>query len=108
VSIFKEYYHEKYGLKTLESTYGFICYNIKEETCFIGEIFVKPERRGDNRGSVLADEIANRAKEAGCKFLTCTVQLAGKEPERSLVAIIKYGFKITDVVGTGLYLTKEL
>jgi len=107
-NLFKNYYKEKYGMRTLESSSGFICYSIKDKDCFIGEWFIRPACRGEKKGYILADAVAKRAKEAGCEHLTCTVHLAGVEPERSLAAIIKYGFKITDVVGTGLYLTKEL
>lgn len=93
---YQNYIDELETAQLLDSKYGFVTFKIQNEVCNIIDIYINPEYRKKGFASSLADEVFSIAKEAKCKQVHGQVYLNSNYPEKSLIAPLKYGFKIHD------------
>ncbi len=71
-SLWADYWREK-GYIVVETERGFISAIIHEDTCFIDNLYVKPEYRGTSSALQLALQVTKIAEDKGCNWLTAEV-----------------------------------
>lgn len=102
-------YHKEQGIKgVIESDSGFITYSIQGEECYIGDIYVIPEKRRSKLAVSLADQVAHIAKAKGCKILSGSVIPQANNPTRSIQMLISYGMKLLRAEPNIIWFVKEL
>lgn len=108
MSHWAEYLKETRGIETLETDLGFATYLFNGDTCYIQDIWVKPEVRKQHAASAIANEIKAIAIEKGSKWLMGTVNATFKDPTTSAKALLAYGFKIDRVLENVIVMKMEL
>jgi len=108
MSLYAEYIAEREGKGIVENDHGFVSYKIKGDECYLADIYISPEFRKEGIGAAFADEITKKAKEKGCKFLTGTVTPSLAGASTSLLAQLKYGFKLHSSHEDFIILKKEI
>lgn len=101
-------YFEEMGSEVIETPYGWANYIFDEDSCYIENMYITPEYRRTKKGSELADKIAAIAKERGSKYLLTTTNTKKPSVERSIQAIIGYGFKFLRSSESAIFYYKEL
>ncbi len=94
MSLWAQYIKERNGMETLEHEFGFMTYKIQGEECYIEDAFILPAHRQKNMGSLLLEEIEQKAREAGCKHLTSVIRPSEVFATGSMKAQLAVGFKI--------------
>lgn len=105
--MFADYFKEM-GSEVLETPYGWANYIFDEDSCYIENMYISPDFRRLKKGSELADKIAAIAKERGSKYLLTTTNTNKPSIERSIQAIIGYGFKFLKSSESAIFYYKEL
>lgn len=108
--MFEEYFEERESLLTFKHDHGFATYTIykEEKLCFIKDIYVEKGHRKDGIASLMADEISNQGRVAGCSHLVGQCDISTNGPEQSTLALLHYGFKFWKIDGTIIMFLKEL
>jgi hypothetical protein len=61
--MFEDYAEERgFGLRILETEFGFATYYLDKDHCYIEDIYVVPDKRKNHVASFMADEISKIAK----------------------------------------------
>lgn len=107
-SLYSLYIKEREGFDILETPKGFATYRIDGSVCYIRDIYVLPEQRKHGMASVLADEIAALARDAGCTCLTGSIDLRTKGADASLKVLLAYGFRVSESHEGYFILRKEI
>lgn len=108
MSLYADYIKEREGYETAENEYGFITYKLMPPTCFIRDLYVHPSLRRGKIATDLGMLVEQAAKDAGCKFLTCTVCMDLPYADRNAAGIQGYGFKFNKIVNNMMYFVKEI
>lgn len=108
MSLYSEYLKEREGKEILECPSGFATYRILGNECYLVDIYVKPEFRKEHVARAMADQVAELAKGAGCKWLTGSVSPNANGAHTSLLVLIAYGMKLLRSDKDIIFLGKEL
>lgn len=108
ISLYGQYIKERENREIIEILEGFISYSVLDEECFISDLYVQPEHRRYGVCSQLADQVADIAREKGCKYLTSSVYLNTTDPTLSVQVILGYGFKLLKSENNIIYFIKYL
>lgn len=108
VSMFKAYLKEREGVDLIEREDGFAIYLITGQECYIRDIYTQPESRKTGTAGSMADEIAEIARAAGCKYLTGSVYLGAKGADASAKVLMAYGMRLHKTVDNGIIFIKDL
>lgn len=91
--MFEDYANERgFGVRVLETEHGFATYYLGEDSCYIEDIYVVPEKRKNYVASHIADEIVKIAKSKNISKLYGTVNKLARSAEASRQVLICYGF----------------
>jgi GNAT superfamily N-acetyltransferase len=93
-SLFAEYLLEREKVHVLETEQGMAIYVINLTEVYIRDIYVKPEFRKQKVASKIADIVVDRAKKAGCTFLTGTVVPSMPGSDISMKVLQGYGMRL--------------
>lgn len=107
-SLYARYLKEREGKQTIEDKDGFITFAITGEECFIETIYVTPECRRLNYGTILANKVTELAKKNNCTFLSGTVFPKAEGSTQSMKAMLAYGFTLHSVRDNLIILTKKI
>lgn len=107
-SLYGEYVKEREGKQILESEKGFMTYKIQGQECYIADVYIRPEYRMSGVASEFANKIQKIAKNQGCKFLTGSVTPSLKGATESIIAQLKFGFKLHSSHEDFIILKKEI
>ena len=107
-SLYAKYIQEREGKQILENEHGFFTYKIVDKECYIEDIFIKKESRRSGIATVMANEIAQIAINAGCGYLTGTCIPSTQGATESMKAMFSYGFRIHSCQEDRIILIKEL
>lgn len=107
MSLYADYVWEREGFETIEDEYGFATFKVDGEGCYIRDIFVSKTMRCTAHASGYADQIAGKARERGCTYLTGSV-FADCDGTASLKVLLAYGFKLSHALDDMIYFRKEL
>lgn len=109
MSHYAEYMKETLKVETIEDDNGFCTYEFLSDTeCYIRDIYVVPALRKSNVAAGYADQVAEIAKQKGCKLLVGSVNTTIKDPTTSMKVLIAYGMKFHSTKGILLYFVKEI
>lgn len=108
MSLYADYIKEREGIDTLEVDGGFATYNIEGDSCYIINIYTIPEMRKTGLASQMADQIAGKAKLAGCRYLLGSVDPRTNGATESMKVLLAYGFKLQGLNGPLIFFSKEL
>lgn len=87
---------------------GWASYKISGDECYIVHCYLAPDFRGKTMMSELCQNIEKVAKDKGCKYMTGTVDLSSKNPERSMRMMITDGYKLHSAQNNVIVLIKYL
>lgn len=109
MSLYGDYIRERLGKAIIENDDGFATYYfVNEKTCYIEDIYVRPEARRTHAASKMADEITEIAKKNGCTDLVGSVAPQAFGATESMKVLIAYGFKIDVSTNDLIYLKKNI
>lgn len=108
MSLYADYLIEREGKSVLELEHGFAVYQFLGDTCYIVDIYVKPQHRKSGYASIMADKIAKLAKEKGYNKLLGSVDLRANGCTISMKALLGYGFNLKFCDGQTIFLEKEI
>lgn len=104
----KEYFRETLNLEFYENQYGFIAYRIQDNNLHIQHMYVKPEARAMKVGTILADELVEKARQLGCTTMTGDVELENLKATDALKFILSYGLEILEATEDEIILFKSI
>lgn len=107
-NLYANYIKERLGKEVLSFRNAFITYIIDGEECYMEDIYVAPQARRKGVGTAITDEVVKRAKEAGCKYVTGSVDPTTNGATESMKALLSYGFKLTGLHGNLIVLIKPI
>ena len=107
-TLYARYIAERAGAQILEESYGFIAYRISGLECFIMEMFLAPEARRSWQFKSLMMKLEDIAKSEGCSVITANVFLENPGASNTIIAGLKYGFKVRNGSGAAVLIAKEL
>lgn len=105
--MYREFF-EELGTKVIETEYGWANYLYTGESCYVENVYIKPEFRKKGMASAIVDTIAKMAKENGCSNLLTTTNTKKDGVERSIQVILSYGFKYLRSDEGSIWYYKEL
>lgn len=106
-SLFAKYTKES-GKEIIENEKGFVTYYFIPDGCYIEDVYIEPKYRLSGAMSSFGDQIASIAKEKGVKTIFGSVNLHRNGCSESLLALLKYGFKLDSTVTNGILLRKGI
>lgn len=108
MSDYCDYVKEREGRDILEKDYGFATYVYFDETCYIIDVYIKPEARKKGSAYFICEEISAMARDRGCKYLLTSVDPKTNGTTASLYAILSYNFKLLSMDDKLIFFRKEL
>lgn len=104
--MWKQFQEEMYSRKLIEIKEGFMLYSyFKDNTAYIHVAYVKPEFRGNEIVRKMEKILLEKHNP---KSIACYVDLTANNPELSLIAIVKAGYKIINSTPDKVVLYKEV
>jgi ribosomal protein S18 acetylase RimI-like enzyme len=108
MSLYADYVSEIRDLQVIEKDYGYITYNVQQDSVYIEELFIAKSHRQSGLGQELGHMVESFARERGFKKLLCTVVPTNKGSTYALSCYLKYGFKLDSATNNFILLVKEL
>ncbi len=97
------------GGHVLENEHGWCNYYISGDLCYLENMYIYPEKRNKQNGTMLLSNLELHATEIHkCKYLSTTIALMYNNVERALQASLKRGFKFISATNDAILLRKEL
>lgn len=109
MSMYAEYIKERTDDHILETETGFATYRfLGDATCYIIDIYVKPEFRKQSVASDIADTIMGIAKSSGYKKLIGSVVPSAKGSTTSLRVLLGYGMTLESCSNDFILFKKDI
>lgn len=109
ISMYSEYLKERTEDDIIETEKGFVVYRYTDATtCYIVDIYVKPEFREQGVASDIADYVMRSAKSKGCTKLIGSVVPSAKGSDTSLRVLQAYGMKLDSCTNNFILFSKEI
>lgn len=103
-----DYNKERFGYESIEEDWGFACFNIAHPVLALQDMYIKPEVRGKNRGTVLLSRLVKIARERKCTHIWTQVWLHDRNCNATLQAALARDFKVTGADQQRIILTKKV
>lgn len=94
-TLYANYINEREGFQILETQFSFICYKIKNNECFISHCYTSNDHRQSRSMSRLLLDLIDIASQSGCDRITASIDLRDRNASFTLLAALKFGFKVT-------------
>lgn len=108
MSLWADYYKERFGHKTIEKEWGFASYSVKPPFICIEDMYIKPAYRQTGLGTCLLGIIAHAEQNSGCTDFWTQVWLNDACAANSLRAQLARGFKMLEAQGGRIILTRPI
>ena len=109
LSLYGQYLTERTSRGILETEHGFATFDyITDDTVYIVDLYVVPEKRKSHVASEIADKICEEAVKAGRKYLLGSVDLTAKGAETSCKVLEAYGMVIHKVAEPMVFYVKQI
>ena len=110
VSLLASYARERFGCDTeIDPGRGFATWKMIDATgVYLVDIYVGPDFRRSGVAAKLTDRVAAMAHKLGATRMIGSVETKSATATEAMKAILAYGFKITHVDGSMIYLVKDL
>lgn len=109
-SLYSMYITERTDDKIIEIPQGFATYRYLPNTksCYIIDIYVKPEFRKSHIASEMANMITTQAIKDGCTNLIGTVVPSAKNSTTSMQVLMSYGMKLDSAAQDVIVFKKDI
>lgn len=112
-SLYSQYIFEREGKQILEVEEGFAVYSFLTDTqgvwaVYIEDIFVVRGSREAGVAASIADSVADKAIQAGCKRMYGSVAPKANNSTASLKVLLAYGFQLDSCTSDLILFKKEL
>lgn len=108
-SNYAAYILEKTNKSIIETDAGFITYGFPDpKTCYIEDLFVKPEFRKQHSATDLANEVTVIAKERGCQRLVGSVVPSTKNSTDSIRVLLAFGMNVLSSANDIIFFSKDI
>lgn len=109
MSHYAEYLRERTTDHIIETDTGFVTYRFTDsDTCYLIDIYVRPDFRMKREATDLANRVARIAQERGCKFLLGSVVPSTKGSTDSLRALLAYGMRLDSSTNDFIVFRKDI
>ena len=110
MSMWADYLKEREGKEVVELEGGFAVYKItpKDKSVYLEHIYVQPGLRRSGLASRMADQVSKKAREKECSIMYGSNEPTVPGATESMLAQLKYGFKLSHLEGKLIVLSKEL
>lgn len=108
MKMYADYIKERENKDCIYTDKGFATYSFNETSCYIEDIYVKPEFRQSGETKKLVDKIIESALEHGYTTLTGSVCPSAKGSTDSLKVLLAYGFKLLSSTNNFIIFSKEI
>jgi GNAT superfamily N-acetyltransferase len=108
MSLYGDYIKEREGKEIIEDHRGFASFSFMQDVVMINDLYVVPQYRQNKVGSEFANKIVDLAKQKGCKFMYCTVDINTNGSSESMAAILAYGFKLDQYINNLILLKRSI
>jgi GNAT superfamily N-acetyltransferase len=108
MSLYADYRFEREGKSTIENDRAFAVYSFGKETCYIDDLYVKPEHRRCGEATRIATWIADLAKQRGCAKLMVTVTPSFCGSHEALETALAFGMVLHSSQYDLVHLVKEI
>jgi hypothetical protein len=108
VDMYAAYLEELGGKHLFRNDKGFIIYSFVENNCYVEEVYILPEHRGQKDFLLLYNGVVEIAKQKGCKKLLGSVVPSANGSTKSLNMLISYGAKLVSSSNNFILLEKEV
>ena len=93
----------------IENIHGWANYYVMGEIAYLENVFIYPESRQKQEGTMILTCVEMQAKEIhGCKELKTTINKLVGNPDRTLQICLKRGFSLQFADNSAIILRKEL
>lgn len=93
----------------IESAFGFATWrSIDEHTAYLEDIYVAPNFRRGGAGTELLRMVEQAAKQSNKSILLGSTDISAANPEQSMLAILRTGFKVRSLDGNQIWFQKEI
>ncbi len=109
LSLYARYLAERTPRGIVETEDGFATFEfVGEDTVYIVDLYVVPEKRKNHIASNMADKIVEESVKQGKKFLLGSVDVTAKGAEDSCKVLEAYGMRIHKVAEPMIFYVKEI
>lgn len=109
LSLYAQYLTERTSRGILETEDGFATFDyISDDTVYIIDLFVVPEKRKSHVASEIANKICEEAIKTGRKYLLGSVDVTAKGSEASCKVLEAYGMTIHKVAEPMIFYVKQI
>lgn len=110
MNMYSMYLKECWNRETIEWSFGFVSYEIHEETSnlHIHDTYILPERRHEGHYATIIKRLESIAQEHDLKYLTGDIYKCLPNMEQSVMAQIKNGGKFVHMDKYKVTMAKEL
>jgi ribosomal protein S18 acetylase RimI-like enzyme len=108
--MYAEYVRERLGHECVETDQGFATFALLNDnkSCYILDIYVRPDFRRLGAASTIADKIVAQAKSRGATELFGTVVLSAAGSDASLRVLQGYGMSLHEATNGVIVMRKEI
>lgn len=108
-SLYAQYLSERIGRGILETEDGFATFEyVADDTVYIIDLYVVPEKRQQHVAAKLADKICEQAVKDGKKYLLGSVDLTTRGAETSIKVLEGYGMMLHKKAEPMLFFIKSI
>ena len=107
-SLYAQYIKERLNKNIIETEDAFVVYSYENDHVYIEDIYVIPEHRKSGIASILANMIADEAKEKGIKKMLGSVVPSANGSTSSVKVLLAYGMKVKSSINDFIVFEKEL
>ena len=93
-TLYAKYINEREGAHIVETPSGFCTYKIKNQECFIIDLFVAQEARKSGEARRLIELLNSIAHESDCNVITANILLADPGANTTLAASLAIGLSV--------------
>lgn len=108
MSLYADYMKERLHAETIEFEGGFVVYSIQGPECFIREAYIRPESRRNKGASLLFQAVEDKARAAGCTFMSGSVDPKAAGATEALHVGLHFGMKLAASTPLCIWLRKDL
>lgn len=110
MSLYAKYLEERTNDHIIESASGFVTYRYINDgkTVYIIDVYTIPEERKRGYAAILADMVAEEAREKGCIEMWGTVQPTAKNSTSSMRVLLAYGMELLSASNDCVIFRKDL
>lgn len=105
--IFEKYLKEIHSQEVMRTQYGFVVYQVQENSLFISELFIEKDFRKNRHGKMLIEIMEQEARKCEKPYLTGFV---GKHNNTEGVLALAFfnDWKVSSFSDRGIFIQKEV